>query len=192
MFVVPKCAASSAPTVALDAALVSRVTLLATVVALAAVILVDVPPTPPHAHRAAPAVALVALRVAPIPIGPTRIRRPLSNASSSGVIVACRRKPVSTLRCLFATTKSLRSFFLRLAARIMTTTEPSPFSLKLLRTLCVWAPTLLTTTLITESPLLCLSVLRCLLFFGSVQDIFFGGLSLWRAIRLEGCVILCV
>ena len=117
---------------------------------------------------------------------------PLSNASSSGVIVACRRKPVSTLRCLFATTKSLRSFFLRLAARIMTTTEPSPFSLKLLRTLCVWAPTLLTTTLITESPLLCLSVLRCLLFFGSVQDIFFGGLSLWRAIRLEGCVILCV
>jgi len=55
MFVAPKRAASSAPTAALDAALVSRVTLLATVFALAAAILVDVPPTPPRAHRVAPA-----------------------------------------------------------------------------------------------------------------------------------------
>jgi hypothetical protein len=30
-------------------------------------------------------------------------------------------------------------------------------------------------------------------FLGSVQDIFFGGLSIWRAIRLEGCVFfVCV
>ena len=60
--------------------------------------------TPPRAHRVAPAAALVALRVAPIPIGLTRIRRPLSNASSTGVIVACRRTPVSMPLCLSATT----------------------------------------------------------------------------------------
>ncbi len=71
MSAVPTRAASSAPTAALDADLVSRVTLLATVFALAAAILVDVRPTPPRAHRVAPAAALVALRVAPIPIGPT-------------------------------------------------------------------------------------------------------------------------
>ena len=39
------------------------------------------------------------------------------------------------------------------------TTAPSPFSLKLLRTLCVWAVTLPTTTTL-ESPFLCLYVLR--------------------------------
>ena len=60
--------------------------------------------TPPRAHRVAPAAALVALCVAPIPIGLTRIRRPLSNASSTGVIVACRRTPVSMPLCLSATT----------------------------------------------------------------------------------------
>ena len=60
--------------------------------------------TPPRAHRVAPAAALVALRVAPIPIGLTRIRRPLSNASSTGVIVACRRTPVSMPLCLSAKT----------------------------------------------------------------------------------------
>ncbi len=48
--------------------------------------------------------APVALRVALIPIGLTRIRRPLSNASSTGVIVACRRTPVSMPLCLSATT----------------------------------------------------------------------------------------
>ena len=56
----------------------------------------------------------------------------------------------------------------------------------------VWAPTLLTTTLITESPLLCLSVLRCLLSWERT------GHLLWRAIYLEGyllgglCYFVCV
>ncbi len=81
-----------------------RVTLLATVVVLAAAILVDVRLTHPRAHRVAPAAALVALHAAPIPIGLTRIKRPLPNASSTGVIVACRRTPVSMPLCLSATT----------------------------------------------------------------------------------------
>jgi len=84
----------AAPTLALVAALVSGATLLATIDALAAVILVAVRPTPLRAHRVAPAVALVAPRVVPIPIGLTKIRRPLPNASSTGAIVACRRTRV--------------------------------------------------------------------------------------------------
>jgi hypothetical protein len=175
-------AASSAPTAALDAALVPSMTLLATVFALVAVILVDVLPTPPRAHRVAPAVAPVALRVVPIPIGPTRIRRPLSNASSTGVIVACRRTPVSMPRCWSATTSSLSRFFLRLAARIIKTTAPSPFSLKLPRTLCVWAVTLPTTTTL-KSTFLCLYVLRCLFSWERT------GHLLWRAICLEGYLL---
>jgi hypothetical protein len=63
---------------------------------------------------------------------------------------------------------------------------------ELLGTLCVWAPTLLTTTLITESPLLCLSVLRCLLFLGayrtsSLEGYLFGGLFAWRAVLFCVC-----
>ena len=96
-------AASSAPTAALDAALVPSMTLIATVFALVAVILADALPTPPRAHPVAPAAAPVPLRVVPIPIGPTTIRRPLSNVSSNGVIVVCRRTPVSMHRCLSAT-----------------------------------------------------------------------------------------
>ena len=70
-------------------------------------------------------------------------------------------------------------FFLRLAARIIKTTAPSPFSLKLLRTLCVWAVTLPTTTQI-ESTFLCPYVLRCLLSWERT------GHLIWRAIYLEG------
>ena len=56
----------------------------------------------------------------------------------------------------------------------------------------MWAPTLLTTTLINESPLLCLSVLRCLLSWERT------GHLIWRAIYLEGyslgglCYFVCV
>jgi len=60
-----------------------NMTLIAPVFALVAVILVDVLPTHPRAHQVAPAAAPVPLRVVPIPIGPTTIRRPLSNVSSS-------------------------------------------------------------------------------------------------------------
>ena len=104
-------ATRAAPTPALVAALVSGATLLATIDALAAAILVAVRPTPLHAHRVAQAVALVAPRVVPIPIGLTRIRRPLRNTSSFGTIVACRRKPVAMPLCLSATTWSEQVLF---------------------------------------------------------------------------------
>ena len=46
-----------------------------------------------------------------IPIGLTRIRRPLRNTSSFGTIVACRRKPVAMPLCLSATTWSEQVLF---------------------------------------------------------------------------------
>ncbi len=33
----------------------------------------------------------------------------------------------------------------------------------------------------------CVSISCCALFLGSVQDILSGDLSIWRALRLEGC-----
>ncbi len=146
-------------------------------------------PTPLHAHRVAPAVALVAPRVVPIPIGLTRIRRPLPNASSSGAIVACRRKPASIPLCLSATTWSPSRFSLRLAARIIKTNAHTPLSLKLQRTSCVWAVNLPTTKTF-ESLFLCLYILLCLISWERT------GHLIWRAIYLEGSMLgglfLCV
>ena len=106
------------------------------------------------------------------PLTGASITHKLLARSSAGVIVACRRTHVSTPRCLSATTSSLSRFFLRLAAQIIKTTAPSPFSLKLPRTLCVWAVTLPTTTTF-ESTFLCLySVLRCLFFLGAYRTSF--------------------
>jgi hypothetical protein len=102
----------------------------------------------PDPSSIAPAVALVAPRAVPIPIGLTRIRRSLPNASSFGDIVACRRKSVSMPLCLSETTWSPIRFSLRLAAQIIKTNTHTPLSLKLQRTSCVWAVNLPTTKML--------------------------------------------
>jgi len=179
----------AAPTLALVAALVSGATLLATMAALAAAILVSVCPTPLRAHQVALAVALVALGTVPIPIGLTRIRRPLPNTSSSGAIVACRRKPVSMPLCFSATTWSPSRFSLRLSARIIKTNTHTQLSLKLQRTSCVWAVNLPTTKTF-ESLFLCLYILLCLISWERT------GHLIWRAIYFEdsklGGLFFCV
>ena len=160
-----------------------------TIDALAAVTPAEARRAPLRAHRVAPTVALVAPRVEPIPIGLKRIRKTLPNASSTGVIMACLRKPVSMPLCLSATTWSPSRFSLRLAARIIKTNAHTPLSLKLQRTSCVWAVTLPTTK--TFEFFFFVSMSCDALFLGSVQDILSGGLPIWRALRLEGC-FLCV
>jgi len=158
---------------------------LATIAALAPATLVDVRQTPLHAHRVEQAVALVAPLAAPIPILLTRIRRPLPNASSFGVIVACRRKPVSMPPCFTATTWSPSRFSLTMAGRIIKTNAPTSLSLKLQRTSYTWAVTLQTTK--TLESIFLASISCRVLFLGRVQDILSGGLSTWRALCLKGC-----